>query len=85
MLLLCQQEVSVKQVCFIISFNGHLIGSSSGHLSIGSRVEVRNLGFGDLGRVYNSSEETECLCRQCLVTVIFSVPSMSESESELLL
>ena len=46
----------------IISFNGHLIGSSSGLLSMQSGVEVLNLLHGRVGLVYKSSEETECLC-----------------------
>ena len=34
--------------------------------------------------MYKSSDDNECLT-YCLATVIFSVPSISESESELLL
>ena len=57
----------------------------SGRRSVGSGVEVLNHLFGSIGFVYKSSEETECLCRYHLATVIFSVPSISESDSELLL
>ena len=57
----------------------------SGRCSIESGVDILNLLFGGVGFVYKSSEETECLCRYRLATVIFSVPSISESESELLL
>ena len=70
---------------FIISFNTHLIGSFSGRHSIESGFDVLNLLFGGIGFVYKSSEETDYLCRYRLATVIFSVPSISESESELLL
>ena len=51
----------------------------------GQEFEVLNLLFGGVGFVYKSSEETECLCGYHLATVIFSAPSISESESELLL
>ena len=70
---------------FTISFAGHLIGFFSGCCTIESGVEVLNLLFGSIGFVYKSSEEIECLCMYRLATVMFSVPSTSESESELLL
>ena len=70
---------------FIISFNGHFIGSFSGCLVEGSGVDVLNLLCGGVGYVYKSSDEAECLLIWRLVTVMFSVPSISESNSELLL
>ena len=69
----------------MISFKGHLICSPSGSLSLGSGVEVLNLLCGGVGFVYKSSDEAERLCMSCLATVMFSVPSISESKSELLL
>ena len=51
----------------------------------GSGVEVLNLLCGGVGFVYKSSDEAERLFIGRLVTVMFSVPSISESKSELLL
>ena len=56
-----------------------------GRLSGGSGVEVLNLLCGGVGFVYKSSDEAEHLHMSRLVTVMFFVPSISESKSELLL
>ena len=48
-------------------------------------MDVLNRLFGGVGLVHKSSEDIECLFAYHLATVIFSVPSMSESELELLL
>ena len=69
----------------MISFNGHHKGSCSGLHSQGSGVDIRNRLLGGVGAVYKSSEDKECLFKYRFATVIFSVPSMSDSESELLL
>ena len=69
----------------MISFKGHLIGSLSGCLCSGSGVEVPNLLCGGVGCVYRSSTEADRVCMYHFVTVMFSVPSISESKSELLL
>ena len=53
--------------------------------SHGSGVDVQNRLFGGVGAVYKSSEDSECLFKYHFATIIFSVPSMSDSESELLL
>ena len=51
----------------------------------GSGVDVLNFLCGGVGFVYKSSDEAESLFIGRLVTVIFSVPSLSESKSEVLL
>ena len=51
----------------------------------GSGVDVLNLLCGGVGFVYKSLDEAERLIIGRLVTVMFSVPSISESKSELLL
>ena len=63
----------------MISFKGHRICSLSGSLSLGSGVEVLNLLCGGIGFVYKSSDEAERLCMSRLVTVMFSVPSISDT------
>ena len=70
---------------FIISFNGQQAGSFSGCHSKGSGVEVLNCLGGHAGAVYRSSEDSECLFKYRFATVIFSVPSILSSESELAL
>ena len=70
---------------FMISFNGHCKGSSSGLRSQGSGVDIWNRLLGGVGAVYKSSEDNKCLFKYHFAMVIFSVPSMSDSESELLL
>ena len=59
---------------FIISFNGHLIGSFSGCLMQGSGVDVLNLLCGGVGFVYKSSDEAERLFIGRLVTVYVFCP-----------
>ena len=70
---------------FIISLSGHRIDSLLGFLSLGSGVDVLKHLFGGIGAVYISYKDRECLRKYRFATVIFSVPSISESESELLL
>ena len=69
----------------MISFSGHREGSFSGLHSHGSGMDIQNRLFGVVGTVYKSLEDSECLFKYRFATVIFSVPSMSDSESELLL